>query len=162
MTGSTTGNSEILSYTLWWDNGVGSDPITELVNDMVFTFLITGLEPGPYNFKVRAHNIYGAGEWSTTATIRASFVPDVVATMTVVINSDNASFDFKWIEPLTGSETVDAYEIRIYSYLTGLYEEDVTADGCDGSLSEVVDALICQIQINHLITAFGYPYNTLP
>jgi len=88
VVGNKDGNSPVTSYSLWWDNGDDSvEPETELINDDVRTYIITGLVPGSYRFKVRAHNIYGPGEWSDIATIRASFVPDVVATMTVALNS---------------------------------------------------------------------------
>jgi len=164
VVGNKNGNSEVTSYSLWWDNGdSGVEPETELVNDLVFTYTITGLVAGSYRFKVRAHNIYGPGEWSDIATIRASFVPDVVATMTVTLNSPDEglqTYDFAWTEPATGSETIDMYEIRIYSPTTGLYVED--QDVCDGTDPDVVAARLCQVDIYYLITVFGYEYDTLP
>jgi len=128
VTGTDTGNSPVLSYSLWWDNGAGGEPTTERLEEDVLTEYITGLTPGGYRFMVRANNVYGYGEWSPVAEIRASNVPDVLAALTVTLNYPY--FDFAWAEPLTGHEVVDAYEILIYSPTTGTYYED--KDYCDG------------------------------
>lgn len=61
LTGTQTGNSPILSYNLYWDNGSGS-AIYELTDSFVTTFTVTGLTGGSnYIFKVRARNVYGYG-----------------------------------------------------------------------------------------------------
>ena len=159
VTGSDTGNSEVLTYSLWWDNGDGGDPTVELLEDLVFTEYITGLLPGSYRFMVRANNIYGYGEWSEVAEIRASYVPDVLATMTVKLNYPY--FDFAWAEPLTGSEAVDAYEILIYSPATLTYYEDKAyCDGDDDGAQET--GRLCQVYVDVLLADYGYDYNQLP
>ena len=162
VTDDDTGQSEVLTYTLWCDNGEDSDPSYLLVDALVFTTTITGLTPGSYNFKVRANNVYGEGEWSPTAVIRASYVPDVVVTMTVMLNNDDIGtvFDFMWVAPHSGNEDIDAYEILIYSPTTTTYLEDT--DVCNGADEDIVNNRICTIKVNYLMSEFGHAYNTLP
>lgn len=64
LTGTAIGNSPILAYNLYWDDGTGVLDI-ELVEQIVFEFTVTGLVGGVnYKFKVRALNIYGYGQFS--------------------------------------------------------------------------------------------------
>jgi hypothetical protein len=59
-----TGNSEILSYEVYWDANTATTNIL-LHDDILLTHLVERLEPGEtYQFKVRARNIYGYGPFS--------------------------------------------------------------------------------------------------
>lgn len=65
LTGTATGNSAILSYDLYWDNGSGTINI-ELTDSLVTSYTVSGLTGGAtYLFKVRARNIYGYGAFSS-------------------------------------------------------------------------------------------------
>lgn len=70
-----TGDSAILSYNLEWDAGsVGStwvDLIGYSTNSIATSFTInSGIIAGnPYQFRLRAKNIYGFGPFSTTTSI---------------------------------------------------------------------------------------------
>lgn len=70
------GNSAILSYQVYWDNGSGT--LTLNIQDALQTTLsVDGLTGGTtYRFKVRARNIYGYGPWSTQLAVLASDLPD--------------------------------------------------------------------------------------
>ena len=46
LIGAETGNSEILSYNLWWDNGSGEELLIELCDEVTFRFTVTGLFGG--------------------------------------------------------------------------------------------------------------------
>ena len=71
-----TGNSPILSYNLYWDNGTGITSIS-LVDSNVLSFIIGGVTPGKtYMFKIRARNIYGLGAFSNDFSLIASDIPD--------------------------------------------------------------------------------------
>lgn len=74
-----TGNSDIITYNLYWDNGVG-DVTIELIDSLVTEYSLVGLTGGTlYQYKVRAQNIYGYGDFSDAQSIEASDVPDVPA-----------------------------------------------------------------------------------
>ena len=78
-TDAEVGNSAILSYQLYWDNGdTTAAEVDILIEDALqLSRVVTGLQQGSdYRFKVRAVNIYGPGEFSDVVTIRASDVPD--------------------------------------------------------------------------------------
>jgi hypothetical protein len=58
------GNSDVTSYSLYWDNSSGTPNIL-LVKSLTNTFTVTGLTGGnTYLFVVQATNIYGTGELS--------------------------------------------------------------------------------------------------
>jgi hypothetical protein len=79
LTAPATGNSNIISYNLYWDNGLGEITI-ELADSLITEYSLTGLIGGTfYKFQVRAKNIYGYGERSDTTVIEASDVPDVMS-----------------------------------------------------------------------------------
>ena len=75
LTSPANGNSQVLSYSLMWDNGSGTLSI-ELTDSLVTTYSVAGLTGGQtYSFKVAAVNIYGKGEYSDVTAIEASDVP---------------------------------------------------------------------------------------
>ena len=75
-TGSTTGNSEVLSYNLWWDDGSGTVNI-DLIDELITSYIVEGLSGGEeYKFQVRARNIYGYGPLSDVLTVITKDIPD--------------------------------------------------------------------------------------
>jgi hypothetical protein len=76
LTGTSTGDSTILSYELLWDNGLGTVSI-QLIDTLVYTYTVSGLTGGAsYQFKVCARNIYGYGAYSNVFSVTPSDVPD--------------------------------------------------------------------------------------
>jgi hypothetical protein len=64
LSGLEAGDSQILSYNLYWDDASGTLDI-ELIDAIANTFIVTGLVGGNnYRFKIRARNIYGYGTFS--------------------------------------------------------------------------------------------------
>jgi Fibronectin type III domain len=62
LTDISTGNSEILAYSLYWDENSGLANI-RLIKDLVTLFEVRGTTGGlNYKFRVTATNIYGEGE----------------------------------------------------------------------------------------------------
>jgi hypothetical protein len=45
-TATETGSSTILSYNLYWDNGLGGDPTIQVTDSLVTSFIINGLTSG--------------------------------------------------------------------------------------------------------------------
>ena len=66
---STTGGSDVLDYTVYWDQGTGS--FVELESGVAATsYTKAGLAPGTtYAFKVRARNALGDGAFSAAVSI---------------------------------------------------------------------------------------------
>ena len=75
LTGAATGNSNILSYNLFWDNATGTSNI-QVLDKVVTTHKVTGLVGGKnYKFKVRAGNVYGYGEFANEVTTLTAETP---------------------------------------------------------------------------------------
>lgn len=77
LSGSTAGDSTVTTYDLYWDNNSGT-PNIQLINSLITSYTVSGLTGAgaSYKFKVRAHNVYGSGAFSTILTVLASDVPD--------------------------------------------------------------------------------------
>jgi hypothetical protein len=84
-----TGNSAIIGYNLYWDNGTGVTDI-ELEDHLISEFRVTGLVGGlNYRFKVRALNIYGYGAFSDEHSLDASDLPGRPEIPTVTLEGTN-------------------------------------------------------------------------
>jgi hypothetical protein len=109
--GLPTGNSAVTSYELLWDNGdAGLTTFVQLTlsTDLATSHTIVGVTEGAsYRFVVRAVNVYGTGDDSTEATIRASDVPSRVDTLTTSRSSLTAVAS--WAEPSNNGAAVSAY-----------------------------------------------------
>lgn len=89
-----TGNSDILSYNLYWDDGLGTTNI-ELIDDLVLMHTVLALQGGlNYKFKVRALNIYGYGEFSTEYIVEASDYPGKPPIATVQLEGTNVVIEW--------------------------------------------------------------------
>ena len=78
------GDSEITSYQLVWDSGNAGLATIIASQNLELSKILNGLTRGQdYQFKIRAQNVYGYGEFSDLQTIRASSVPDTM----IMVNS---------------------------------------------------------------------------
>lgn len=85
LTSPANGNSAVLAYNLYWDNGSGTTEIA-LLDALSTSLSVAGLTGGTnYRFKVRARNIYGSGAFSTELVVLASDIPDQIGIPTVTI-----------------------------------------------------------------------------
>jgi hypothetical protein len=79
--GSKIGDSTVLSYNLEWDAGTSQVTWTSLIGDPIDSLstayiVQTGVQDGQhYNFRVRARNIYGFGQFSTVYQFKAAQEP---------------------------------------------------------------------------------------
>lgn len=82
------GMSTVLSYALEWDGGSSGSMFSELVgestNYLLTTFTVsTGVSPGgTYQFKVRARNGLGWGDYSDAVSIKAATNPEQITSLT--------------------------------------------------------------------------------
>lgn len=107
LTGAATGNSAILSYSLFWDNATGTTSI-QVIDSLVTTHKVTGLIGGQnYKFKIRARNIYDYGIFSSEVTSLASDIPDQIGIATVSIVGTNVVVD--WAAPNANNTPILKY-----------------------------------------------------
>ena len=97
------------AYQLVWDNSLGDVSIVAY-QGMDLSKVLVGLVLGSdYQFKVRAQNVYGFGEFSDTVTIRASTIPN---TMNIVeSNTVLQAVVISWEEPGNGGDDLLAYDL---------------------------------------------------
>lgn len=81
LTTPANGDSTILSYSLEWDSGTSGVTYTVLVGvstdstDTSYT-LTSGITTGTeYNFRVKAKNAFGWGDYSSVVALKASAAP---------------------------------------------------------------------------------------
>lgn len=131
-----TGESDILTYDIYWDNGSGQsywmllETITN-TGSSTFSYLqSTGVaEGGTYYFKYRANNLYGEGEFSSVGGIKASNTP--VQMDQPVLTEVDLDVNITWIEPADRGDPITSYRVTIYNNNDLTYEEHT--DLCDGA-----------------------------
>lgn len=108
---SDTRGSSITTYHLQWDAGSNGGTWSDLIgltsNYVSTTFYVTsGLTAGTsYQFKVRAKNAYGYGDYSSPTTIVASDKPGQMSTVTTAVYSDTY-VRISWAKPSENSDTI--------------------------------------------------------
>lgn len=92
-----TGNSAIVSYQLQQQN----EFVWVLVSDSALThFVVTGLNPNTYyNFRVRALNVHGAGQYSQEFSSLTSMRPEKPLVGTTELS--NLNIKISWQAPVS-------------------------------------------------------------
>ena len=127
LEGLQTGDSDILSYNLYWDDGSDTLDI-ELCDEMRTQFVVTGLVGGQiYKFKVRARNIYGYGLFSPEFELEASDMPGKLDEPLVQLDGTNVLVS--WNEPSTHNAVIDGYQILFKKLDTTYVEYQLRCDG---------------------------------
>lgn len=155
LTGAATGNSAILTYDLYWDNGSGTTNV-ELIDSLVTSYTVSGLTGGAtYLFKVRAKNIYGYGAFSSELTIVPSDVPDQVSIPTTALST--TSVIISWAAPDAHSAPIDYYEISFLK-ADGTYGQDAT--NCDGT-GTIATSHTCTVPMASIVSLTSLAVDTL-
>jgi hypothetical protein len=101
-----TGNSAILSYNLYWDNGSGSTPSISLTDSLVTSYTIIGVTSGyTYKFMVRAKNINGYGSFSNSVSITATSEPGIMSPVTTT-QVGTTDVKIAWTVTSTGGSSI--------------------------------------------------------
>jgi titin len=129
-----TGASPIVSYSLEWDQGADSGFFSLLgdpSDSLALTWQIdSGLSQGePYQFRVRAKNTHGWGDYSDVVTAIPASPPGKPDAVTVEI--DNIYVKISWDEPLLNGAAIDAYKVIIVGSDGLTWAEASTCDGTD-------------------------------
>lgn len=161
LTGAQAGNSDVIAYSLYWDNGVsGAAADIELTDALVTSFTVNGVTGGqPYKFRVRARNIYGYGEYSPVLTIVPHDVPGKTGIPTVALSgSDDTAVEVSWALPNEHSSPITKYEI-LFMQANGDFVPEPT--NCDGAVSAIVTARKCTVPMGTIRTLTLLPRDSL-
>lgn len=149
LTGVDAGNSDIIAYSLYWDEGDSNKAAADVaLNDAnVDQFTVLNVQGGvTYRFRVRARNIYGAGEFSDDTIVVPDDAPGKAAIATVELAvSPTTSVKISWDLPNEHSATITKYDIY-FEKSNGDYEMELTA--CDGSDATIVSNRYCVVPMS--------------
>jgi hypothetical protein len=146
-----------LAYNLWWDANSGTTNI-DLYEGLTGSTIVEGLNPGSqYQFKVRARNIYGYGEFSDTIILIPKAVPDMMASPTTSL--DYPTVTIAWTTPFNNGNTINAYQIVIFSHVENDFIE--RTDLCDGADVTTFSLRECEIDMSYFFTDLGYSHTDL-
>ena len=128
VTGSNTGESDILSYEIYWNQGslvntyVSLDVITA-TTDATQTYLQTsGLTQGiTYQYKYRAINVYGEGDFSDPVSIVPKSAPAQISDVTLTLSTRDVVIT--WTEPDNRGDTITKYRITFLDKADSSYKE---------------------------------------
>lgn len=161
LTGSDTGNSAIISYSLYWDNGNPAVPAEiELTDANVTYFTVNGVTGGQaYRFTVRARNIYGYGPYSAETNVIPDDAPGKTDIPTVALSaSDATQVQVTWVQPNTHSSPITAYDVQ-FMQANGAYVTELTH--CNGATTGIVAAQTCTVPMSLIRTLTLLPRDSL-
>ena len=161
LSGSNAGNSDVIAYSLYWDNGVTTGTAdTELTDALVTSFTVNGVTGGlAYRFRVRARNIYGYGPYSVETTVVPDDAPGKADIPTVALDTvDPTAVTVTWALPNEHSSTITAYEV-LFLKANGDYVTELTT--CDGTDATVVLNRACTVPMSTIRTLTVLPRDSL-
>jgi len=149
--GIPTGDSDIISYQLQWDQGAGTyaDLVGFPVNSLATLFTVSNgvLGGKDYKFKVRARNIYGFGPYSAIATFKSSQEPAQITSDNIQTTNSGLSVQITWSKPYNNEDTITAYMVQIRKVDGETYQESAE---CDASTTAIINARTCTVLIKTL------------
>ena len=115
LVGEEDGGSDVLLYNVQWDQGT-SEMVYSLQTTSALAYTVTSAVEGliggyPYQFRYRAKNKHGWGEYSETSTFNAASIPSQVDP--VVTKIENSFAKIEWEYPVDGAAEITEYEIQI-------------------------------------------------
>jgi len=154
---SENGGSTILSYNLQWDNGNGVVNVNLVGYSTPYLHpyftVISGVTAGAlYNFKYRARNVYGWGDFSDEVTLKAARQPEQMLPVQTLI--ENNFVKISWDYPNDNSDTVNEYEVLIRESDLNTYKSEILY--CDGRSQAIIQKRYCLIPMTVLRAA---PYS---
>lgn len=163
LSSPANGDSAIISYVLYWDQG--SNDFEELVGDTsaytATNYIKTGLTAATtYKFKVAAKNEHGTGAFSSEVSIVAESVPSQMSTVVTSTDSANGNLIISFAEPSSnGGKAITAYTIKVLQHGTSSTYNTMTS--CDGSDSTIMLNTQCSVPMTELVTDHSYTLDSL-
>ena len=126
LTGAQTGNSDLISYQLFYDDATGQ--IDQLLLESLATeYEVLALSGGEaYQFQVRAVNIYGPGTLSDPVSQTVSNVPGKPAMVSVTLSDTNVLF--AWAKPDENFSSITAYNLELRKHDGSWVTDSVNCD----------------------------------
>lgn len=154
--GENTGLVAITSYSLYSDNAEGGNYF-EIATGLITSYTVTGLQGGAtYLFKVKATNMYGTGELSTTPLSYTPMdIPGEVGIPDVSITSPTASSItvlIDWVKPDEHSSSITEYDVRFLT-ATGTYVRSTLE--CLGTEALTLSTSSCTYSMTEIISLTG-------
>lgn len=115
-------------------------------------------------FRVRAANVYGWGDYSSTVTVKAAAEPGQVLSVSTTIDETTGYLKISWLPPQSNGDPIDEYKIEISDVLM---TDTITEDRyCDGTSTTLLQNLYCLVPMDALTSTtapydYGYTVNTL-
>lgn len=149
-----TGGSQIISYSLEWDEGSSGNYFVAIVGQQDFnmnlTYVFTQLTKGnSYSFKYRVQNIYGWSAYSQVITQIAARIPDTpIAPQTM---NTQTSVTIMWTAPYNGGSLITNFVVQIKT-ASGLWLEETTYCNARNDQTVIYNRL-CSIPMQVLMSA---------
>ena len=141
MIAFSNGGSTVTAYNLQWDNGSGGSTWVDLVGpspaSTAETFTVsTGVVSGTsYMFRIRAANVYGWGDYSSTVTIKAAAKPAQVLSVSTSIDEATGYLKISWLPPSSNGDPITEYKVEIADlFLSNVYTESTYCPGTSTTL----------------------------
>lgn len=156
LTGTDTGGSPILSYSLEVDEFTGTTwtaviGLTTYQTDLTYTY--TAVSPGQkYKFRYRALNVFGWSDYSDELAKRAATEPAKPTAPTTT--NTGVSVKIEWSTPSNEGAAITAYLLEIRTSVSTTFSTET--DYCDGSDSGNISNMYCIVPISELTAA---PFN---
>ena len=154
------GGSTVLTYNLQWDAGTSGATWTNLLGSSSDSLLTsytktTDITSGTtYQFRVRAKNVWGYGDWSSVLSVLAATVPDQPDAATTSYDGTTGDVIISWTAPAARGSTISAYLIEIQDKTASTWTASAS---CDGSDATILANLQCQIPMSEFV-AVPYSY----
>jgi len=140
LDGELDGGSQVTSLHLQWDEGTVGRSWQTLIGEYPYAlnqvFTKRGLvQTGhTYQFRYRARNLLGWGEWSDSAYMLAASLPE--ATLSIISTLNNANVRLSWsANTIDNGSAITEYKIKIRDAHNDFFEDEL----CDGASFEVLN-----------------------
>jgi len=111
-----------------------------------------------YQFKVRAANKWGFGNFSNVVSILAAGVPEQVTSVSTAIDPTTGGVKISWTEPDDNYDSITSYTVEVKDS-GGVWQDDLT--NCDGSQPLILAQLYCIIPMSVFSGTWGLSYDGL-
>jgi len=145
LTAPNNGDSDIIEYQLYYDNGSGT-PNIKIASGLITSYTVSGLSiSNTYEFVVKAVNIYGEGPESA---IPLSMIPsDKPGQVDIVsISLSGTEVHINWNAPNDHNSALTEYDIQIMKS-DGTFDTHADCDGTDATIKSDTECFIEMLDI---------------
>jgi len=159
VTGLNTGDSVILNYEIFWNQGSIVNSFVSLItltatNNAIQTYLQTiAITAGEtYQYKYRAYNVYGQSLFSGITSIVPKSPPAQITDVSLTLVSTNVVIS--WTAPNNRGDTITKYRVTFLDKADSLYKE--VASFCGLAASSPLTTTSCTVPMENFGSTLGY------